>query len=71
MPTSLSMQFANEDSKSISWTIPYAKVTATPTQIKALMQAVVDNGDIYIDVPETIVKAEFIDRTVTPIALPE
>ena len=69
MATSLKLVFGTNGEKKVSLTYPYVKASATPAQVKTLMQRIVVGGDIYADVPVAAVSAEFVDRTVTPVDL--
>lgn len=66
--TSLNLKFVGED-KDISITFPYADKTATGSEVKDLMETMIDNSDVYVDPMLGISDAQFIDRTVTPIVL--
>ncbi|GHV48023.1 hypothetical protein FACS1894204_11980 [Synergistales bacterium] len=70
MPTSLTLSFLGSDEKSVSITYPYADSSALPADVKTLMTRIITNKDIFAEPPLTIRKAEFIDRTVTPVAFP-
>jgi hypothetical protein len=68
MATSLKLVFDGSDKK-ISMTFPYANASATAAQVKALMQGIVVNGDIYADPPLALSKADFVINTVAPVDL--
>ncbi|GHS96116.1 hypothetical protein AGMMS50276_13990 [Synergistales bacterium] len=68
MALSLNLKFVGED-KDLSVTFPYANSSATGTQVKDLMETIIDNGDVFVSPPLGILDASFVDRTVTPIVL--
>ena len=69
MATSLKLVFGASGDKKVSLTFPYADETADAEDVKGLMEAIVDNGEIYVESPQSAVGAEFVTRTVTPIDL--
>lgn len=54
--TSLKLKF-DTMSGSKTWTYKYANPSATSQQVKALGQAMIDNGSIYQNVPMKLVSA--------------
>ena len=69
MSTRLKLVFAGSGDKNISMVFPWANSAATGLQVKALMQGIIANGDIYADVPTGIVSAELLQSTATPVSL--
>ena len=67
MATNLKLVFDGNDGKKVSFNFPYADADASAIQVKALMQIIVANGDIYSEVPQSISKAEFFVSEVRPI----
>ena len=53
--------------KRITMSYPYAEVTGTGAQVRALMQRIVANKEIFTESPDEIVGAEFAVMTKTPI----
>ena len=70
MATDLKLYFTGAGDRKINFSLPYADASATAADVKALMQGMITNGDIYSDAPLAIVKAEFVGRTVKPVTLP-
>ena len=69
MATSLRCVFradGNQDRR-ITVTFNHADITATGAQVKTLMEAMIDNKEIYADEPGSIVGAEFVARAVIPV----
>ncbi|MDR1377952.1 MAG: DUF2922 domain-containing protein [Synergistaceae bacterium] len=71
MAVSLKLTFDASGGKTVSMTFPYADVSADAEDVKALMDEIVDNSEIFAEPPLTAVTAEFITHTVTPIDLDE
>ena len=69
MATRLRLVFSGAGEKKITLSFPYARGSATGTEVKTLMQGIVADGSIYEDVPTGIVGAEFLTSTSTPINL--
>ena len=64
MANSLKASFEDSAGKQITSTYNYVKDSVTDAQVKALMQGMVANNDIYANPPIAIVKAEIV-TTVT------
>ena len=56
--------------RKLTMSFRYADTACTPAQVKTLMQNIISNGDIFSEVPTSIVGAEFYSTGVTPIVLP-
>ena len=69
MATRLKLVFSGAGEKKVTMLFPYARSSATGAEVKALMQGIVADGNIYDDVPKGIVGAEFLDSTSTPVNL--
>ncbi len=69
MSTQLKLVFSGAGDKNVVMIFPWAKSAATGTQVKALMQGIIANGDIYVEVPTSIISAEILQSTNTPITL--
>ena len=67
LTTSLRCVFNGVGDRNVSMTFPNADATASAGQIRALMQSIVANGDIFSEEPTGIVGAEFIVREVIDI----
>jgi hypothetical protein len=67
MATSLKLVFDGSGGKKISFTFPYASLSASGAQVKVLMESMVANGDIYAEVPTGRAKADFVVNEVTSI----
>ena len=67
MEITLRCVFGGAGDKKITMTWGSADQTASAAQIKALMQVIVSNGEIFAEVPTSIIGAEFVARQVTPI----
>ena len=67
MATNLKLVFDGTLDKKVSFNFPCADVSAAAATVKTLMQTIVANGDIYAEVPQSLLKAEFVINTVTPI----
>lgn len=70
MAISLKLKFKDADARTISNTFNYAKATAAPADVKALMEKMIANKAIYSTEPVAIVGASFMETTETPITLP-
>ena len=69
MATRLRLVFSGAGEKKITLSFPYARGSATGTEVKTLMQGIVADGSIYEDVPTGIVGAEFLTSSSSPINL--
>ena len=67
MITNLRLAFDGSDDRQVSFNFPFADSTASAAQVKTLMEAIVDNGDIYANAPQLPLRAEFFVRDVIPI----
>ena len=67
MAANLKLVFDGSGGKKVSFNYPFADFSAPAIQVKALMQMIVANGDIYSEIPQSSSKAEFVVNTVTPI----
>ena len=67
MATNLKLVFDGTSGKKVSFNYPFANSYAPAAQVKTLMQTMVDNGDIYSDIPQSASKAEFFVSQVIPI----
>ena len=67
MTSNLRLLFGDYDGKRISFNFPFADTNASAAQVKNLMEMIVDNGDIYADVPESLTRAEFVINEIRPI----
>lgn len=65
--TKLVLKFADAESKEISHSFSNADKNAQPTNVKALANGMVANGDIYTRVPVTVKSASIVTTTTTPI----
>jgi len=65
--TTLRLVFGASNDKKVTFSYPNAKNTATATQVKTLMQAIVANGEIFAEEPLSIVGAELIARDITEV----
>ena len=61
--TRLELEFADNNNNSIFFTINYAKSNATTENVKALINAIINNGDIFALVPVTAKSAKIITTT--------
>lgn len=68
--STLRLKFKDADARTISSNFNYAKATAAPADVKALMEGMIANKAIYSTEPVAIVGASFIETTETPITLP-
>ena len=69
MAVNLKLAFGGLGDKKVSFNFPFADIDSTPAQVKTLMQAIVTNGDIYAEVPASLLKADFVTNTITPVDL--
>ena len=69
MATNLKLVFDGAIGKKVSFSFPCANPSAGSTVVKNLMQEIIFNGDIYAEVPQSMLKAEFVTNTVTPVDL--
>lgn len=69
MATRLRLVFSGAGDKKIVMLFPCARSSATGAEVKALMQGIVADGNIYENVPTGIVGAEFLDSSSTPVNL--
>ena len=69
MATSLKLKFRDADAKELSTTFNYANSSAGAPAVKALMEGMIANGAIYAAAPASIVSAEFVTTTATPVSL--
>ena len=67
MLINLRLAFDGNGGRRVSFNFPHADIDASAAQVKTLMQAIVANGDIYADVPQAPLRAEFFIREVRPI----
>ena len=58
--TKLVCTFSTSGDKTTSFTFNYAKSNATISNVKALMNAIVANGEIYVNVPLTAKSAKTV-----------
>ena len=68
MAASLKLVFDGSDKK-VSLTFPYANASAGAAPVKALMQGIVANGEIYAEPPLGLSSAQFVINTVVPVDL--
>ncbi|MBQ3347453.1 MAG: DUF2922 family protein [Synergistaceae bacterium] len=59
----LILEFENSNGEPIVFRFNYAKQSASLANINALMQAIIDNGSIFKDVPVTAKSAKTIFTT--------
>jgi hypothetical protein len=69
MATNLNLVFDASGGKTVSLNFPYADGSASAEDVKALMEEIIDNGDIYAEPPLAAAGAKFVINTVTPIDL--
>jgi hypothetical protein len=69
MAVNLKLVFGGSGDKKVSFNFPFADSAAPAADVKTLMHSIVDNGDIYAEVPVSLSKAEFVVNTVTPVDL--
>ena len=70
MAVTLKLHFVGTGGRKIVLSFPQAKESAEPAKIKALMEGIVANKDIYVDAPGEIVKAEIYKTDGAPVVLP-
>ena len=63
--TKLVLGFKNEYDDDIFFSFPYAKPSATISNIKNLMNVIIANGDIFKDRPVSMLSAKTITTTET------
>ena len=67
MEYTLRLVFESSGGRKINFSYTNVNPEASATQVKTLMQVLIANGDIFAEVPMSIVGAEFIGRQVTPV----
>jgi len=67
MEYTLRCVFEGSNNKKLTLSFPSADGTAQATEVKTLMQIIITGGEVYMEPPLTIVGAEFVGRSVTPI----
>lgn len=69
MSVSLKLKFKDADARNISSTLNHVKPDAGAPAVKALMEGMIANKAIYSPEPASIVGAEFVTVTNTPVSL--
>lgn len=69
MANSLKASFKDAGGKQITATFPYVKDSAADAQVKALMEGMVANSDIYANPPVSLVKAEIVSTVTREVSL--
>ena len=69
MSVSLKLKFKDADARTISSTFNHVKSDAEASAVKALMEGMIANKAIYSPEPVTIVGAEFVTVSSTPVSL--
>ena len=69
MSVSLKLKFKDTDARTISSTFNHVKPGAEASAVKALMEGMIVNKVIYSPEPTSIVGAEFVTVTSTPVSL--
>lgn len=69
MSVSLKLKFKDADARAISSTLNHVKPDAGAPAVKALMEGMIANKAIYSPEPASIVGAEFVTVTNTPVSL--
>ena len=67
--TILQLIFSGTAEKKLMMRFSNAKATATAAQVKALMEAIVENGEVYAELPVGLLEANMISTTKTPVSL--
>ena len=67
MEITLRCVFGGAGDKKITMSWALADQSAPAGLIKALMQIIIINGDIFAEVPTSIIGAEFVARQITPV----
>ena len=69
MSVSLKLKFKDADARAISSTFNHVKPDAEASAVKALMEGMIANKAIYSPEPASIVGAEFVTVSSTPVSL--
>jgi len=69
MQRSLRLVFGGSAGEAITIIYPFADPDAPATQVRGLMQAIIANGEIFVNEPQTIRGAEFVIREVREITI--
>lgn len=67
--TRLSLRFEDSAGKAISMSYSPANKSATPAQVKAVMSAIIQRGNIFTSVPATMVSAQWVTTETEDIDL--
>ena len=65
--TTLRLVFLGTGSKKVNFNYPDADSDASASQVKSLMEMIVDNGEIFAEVPITLESATFVTNTSMPV----
>ena len=67
--TILQLIFSGTADKKLTIRFPNANAAATAAQVKALMQAIVANAEVYAELPVEMLEANMISTIKTPVSL--
>lgn len=67
---SLRLRFKDASDKDSDLSFRYAKTTATGAQVKALGEGIIANTQMYKKTYSSLVSAEFVITSTTPITIP-